>query len=121
MRAELIVPGGNDRRSLPTLGTETGGSSGTTTLTSLAMGWMRNASTQPAPVVAQLPPPEAIFQTLPIPVVPSPVQRLPSRSKANPFVPGTPVAKLDEFGIFLHNALVDSSEAHPTGSGLTFR
>src|SRR5258706_3815867 len=54
---------------------------------------MRNASTQPVKAGSQAPPVEAIFQTLPSPVTPSPVQRLPSRSKASPFVPGTPVAK----------------------------
>src|SRR6185312_1068175 len=59
----------------------------------LAIGWMRNASTQPLNVGSHAPPVDWIFQTRPWPVVPSPVQRLPSLSNARPFVPGTPVAK----------------------------
>src|SRR5205085_5732975 len=39
------------------------------------------------------------FQTRPRPVVPSPVQRLPSRSKARPLVPVTPVVKIVATGI----------------------
>ena len=63
--------------------------------TSFDIGWMRNTSSQlTAGVVAQLAPGLVIFQTLPWPVVPSLVQRLPRRSKANPLVPGTPVAKI---------------------------
>src|SRR4026209_2469497 len=54
---------------------------------------MRNASTQPLNAGSHAPPVESIFQTRPCPVVPSPVQRLPSLSNARPFVPGTPVAK----------------------------
>jgi hypothetical protein len=54
---------------------------------------MRNASTQPLNVGSHAPPVDWIFQTRPWPVVPSPVQRLPSLSNARPFVPGTPVAK----------------------------
>ena len=84
-----IVPGGNVRRSLPTLlmPPVVNGSR------SFAIGWMRNTSTQfTGGEAAQLAPGLVIFQTLPWPVVPSPVQRLPRRSKANPLVPGTPEA-----------------------------
>src|SRR3954468_22157000 len=54
---------------------------------------MRNASTQPANVGSQAPPVDCTFHTRPRPVVPSPVQRLPSLSNASPFVPGTPASK----------------------------
>lgn len=45
---------------------------------------MRNASAAA--------PPRGTLQTRPWPVVPSPVHRFPSRSKAMPLVPGTPEA-----------------------------
>src|SRR3954464_14589247 len=54
---------------------------------------MRNASTQRANVGSQAPLVDCTFHTRPRPVVPSPVQRVPSLSNASPFVPGTPVAK----------------------------
>src|SRR4051794_2781324 len=60
-------------------------------------------------------------QTRPNPVVPSPVQRLPSRSKAMPFVPGTPVAKASAVGTVAHDPAVESSEAQPLASGATFQ
>src|SRR5262245_34677115 len=61
--------------------------------TLLFIGWIRNTSSQlTGGVVAQLAPGPAIFQTLPKPVVPSPVQRFPRRSNATPLAPGTPVA-----------------------------
>src|SRR3954467_4581681 len=53
---------------------------------------MRNASTQPRNAGSPAPRAGWILQTRPRPVVPSPVQRLPSPSNASPFVPGTPVA-----------------------------
>src|SRR6266850_2074943 len=54
---------------------------------------MRNTSLQPANAGSHVPPVRAIRQTLPCPVVPSPVQRLPKRSNARALVPGTPLAK----------------------------
>src|SRR5687768_2219423 len=54
---------------------------------------MRKASAHPEKLGSHTPPAGWILQTLPCPVVPSPVHRLPSRSKASPLVPGTPVAK----------------------------
>src|SRR3954462_12115512 len=59
-------------------------------------------------------------QTRPAPVVPSPVQRLPSRSNAMPLVPGTPVAKALAVGIDAHAGAVESSESQPVASGATF-
>src|SRR5436190_1799946 len=58
--------------------------------------------------------------TRPTLVVPSPVQRLPSRSKAMPFVPGTPVAKAVAVGMDAHAGAVESSESQPLASGATF-
>src|SRR5882672_2610983 len=75
----VIAPGGKLRTSRPTPPTPAA-----FRLTSLDIGCTRNISI-PAP------PPEGIFHTRPWPVVPSPVQRLPSRSNASPFVPGTPL------------------------------
>ena len=70
----VIKPSGNARMSRPTLLTPlvVAGSS------SFAIGWMRNTSTQlTARWSVQLAPGLVIFQTLPWPVVPSLVQRLP--------------------------------------------
>src|SRR6185503_3992627 len=83
----VIAPGGSDRGSRPTPPVPR------TRFTSFDIGWIRNISLQPAKLGSHAPPARAIFQILPCPVVPSPVQRLPKRSKARPFVPGTPVAK----------------------------
>jgi hypothetical protein len=54
---------------------------------------MRKASSHRVKADSHTPPAGWIFQTRPLPVVPSPVHRLPSRSNARPLVPGTPVAK----------------------------
>src|SRR3954470_18152703 len=59
---------------------------------------MRNASAQPLNAGSHAPPAGWILHTRPRPVVPSPVQRLPSPSNASPFVPGTPVAKATATG-----------------------
>src|SRR5512140_3341376 len=81
----VIVPSGRSRTSRPTPPTPL------TRLTSLAIGWIRNANWQLIGFGGvQLASGPVIFQTLPWPVVPSPVQRLPLRSKAMPLVPGTP-------------------------------
>src|SRR5438034_11810800 len=53
---------------------------------------MRNTSAHPLNAGSHTPPAAPILQTRPSTVVPSPVQRLPSRSNARPFVPGTPDA-----------------------------
>src|SRR5437773_4791240 len=85
-----IAPGGRVRTSRPTPPTAR------TRFASLAIGWTRKASSQPTKlgpeVDSHTPPRGPTFQTRPCPVVPSPVQRWPWRSKARPFVPGTPVA-----------------------------
>src|SRR6185312_6626258 len=72
----VMVPGGRDRTSRPTLATPLG------VVTSFAMGWIRNTSVTVVPS-------GDILHTRPCPVVPSPVQRLPFQSKARPLVPGT--------------------------------
>src|ERR1041385_5372928 len=82
----------------------------------LRIGWMRKTSAQfvSLPTV-QSPPPVPIFQTRPWPVTPSPVQRLPARSNATPFAPGTALAcwvALAEVG-----QEAESSDAQPTASG----
>jgi len=82
---------------------------------------MRKASTHPEKLGSQMPPPGEIFQTRPCPVVPSPVQRSPLRSKANPLVPGTPVAKAIASGTAAHSGDEESSDAQPAASGLTFQ
>src|SRR5712692_5979789 len=80
----VMVPGGHVRISRHTPPTPA------TKLTSFASGCTRKTSTT-APV-------GEILHTRPTPVVPSPVQRLPSRSKATPLVPGTPEANTDAVG-----------------------
>ena len=70
---------------------------------------------------AQTPPPGPILQTRPWPVVPSPVNRLPSRSKASPFVPGIPVAKAAARGTAAHSGDVESSDGQPTECGVTLQ
>src|SRR5215475_3239238 len=57
------------------------------------IGWMRNTSSHPAKVGSHTLPAAPIFHTRPCPVPPSESHRWPSRSKATPFAPGTPVAK----------------------------
>src|SRR5829696_6129582 len=79
--SKSIVPGGKVRASRPTPPTALA-----SMLTSFAIGCTRNISVTVVPK-------EFIFHTRPCPVVPSPVQRLPLRSKASPLVPGTPEAK----------------------------
>src|SRR5437899_12368079 len=60
---------------------------------------MRNTSTQLIVFGGvQLAPSPVIFHTLPWPVTPSLVQRFPSRSKATPLAPGTPMAKVVAVG-----------------------
>src|ERR671923_2366541 len=92
----------------------------------LFIGWIRKTSTQLIDV-AQLAPGPVIFQTLPRPVVPSPVQRLPDLSKASPFVPGTPEANGAVGLLALEPATpaqtgeLESSETQPLGSGMTFQ
>src|SRR5262249_7831360 len=93
----IIVPGGRSRISRPTPPTLSA-----SRFTVFDIGWMRNTSSQfTGGVAVQLAPGLVIFQTLPWPVVPSPVHRLPRRSNANPFVPGTPCAKIAAVGGFL--------------------
>src|SRR5262249_4075552 len=83
------VPGGMVVLARPTPGSGTIPSKATL----LFIGWIRNTSSQlTGGVVEQLAPGPAIFQTLPKPVVLSPVQRFPRRSNATPLAPGTPVA-----------------------------
>jgi len=92
----------------------------------LFIGCMRKTSSQRSSV-AQLAPGAVIFHTLPNPVVPSPVQRLPLLSKATPLVPGTKEANglvglLEvEIAMAVQTAEVESSEAQPVGSGDTFQ
>src|SRR5437763_10119347 len=83
----VIVPSGKSRTSRPTPPTPL------TKLTSFAIGCIRKTSSQLiGDGAVQLAPAPVILHTLPCPVVPSPVQRLPSRSNARPLVPGTPEA-----------------------------
>src|SRR4029077_8065897 len=97
----VIVPGGRSRMSRPTPPTPLA-----SRLTSFDIGWMRNTSTQlTGGEAVQLAPGPVIFQTLPWPVVPSPVQRFPCRSKATPLVPGTPAAKIVASGGLLASGL----------------
>src|SRR6266496_2179224 len=90
----VIVPGGKARTSRPTPPTPL------IKLTSFAIGCIRKTSWQLTigDGGVQLAPAPVIFHTLPWPVVPSPVQRLPSRSKATPLVPGMLDAKIVAFG-----------------------
>src|SRR5262249_61612916 len=75
------VPGGKSRACRPTPSPGTLPPSAVL----LRIGWMRNISVTVLPSAVT-------FHTRPRLVVPSPVQTLPSRSKARPLVPGTPVA-----------------------------
>ena len=86
MRAALIVPGGNVRRSLPTLPIPpvVAGSR------SFAIGWIRKTSSQLNRMSRRLqlaPGPGSFSKPFPRPVVPSPVQRLPSLIESKPLVP----------------------------------
>src|SRR6266478_4567289 len=77
----VIVPCGSERTSRPTPPTPLA-----SRLTSFDIGWMRKTSSQltisgKAGEEVQLASGPVIFQTLPWPVVPSPVQRFPCRSK----------------------------------------
>src|SRR6266513_462748 len=56
-----------------------------------------------------------ILQTRPSPVVPSPVQRLPSRSNARPFVPGTPDTNALANGTAAQSVAAESSDWQPMG------
>src|SRR5688500_15099533 len=78
---------------------------------------MRKASTHPAKAGSHWPPAGWIFHTRPSPVVPSPVQRLPSRSNARPLVPGTPAANAlargftSAFGVSRHTLPPEAASA----------
>jgi hypothetical protein len=73
-RAEVMVPGGSERLSRPTLATPP---LATVFGITLAIAWMRNTSSQPVKPGSHAPPTLAMRQTRPCPVVPSPVQRKP--------------------------------------------
>src|SRR5204862_7186562 len=79
---------------------------------------MRNASAHLLNAGSHTPPAAPILQTRPSPVVPSPVQRLPSRSNARPFVPGTPDTNALANGTAAQSVAAESSDWQPIGGGV---